>query len=47
MELGVDEPTRMQIMGQSASRGAPAYLHVDQKQTRAALDRLGARLLPN
>jgi integrase len=47
MELGVDEPTRMQIMGQSSAAAHAAYLHVDQTQTRAALDRLGARLLPN
>lgn len=45
-ELGVDEPTRMKIMGQSSAAAHAAYLHVDQTQTRAALDQLGARVLP-
>jgi integrase len=46
MELGVDEPTRMRVMGQNSEAAHRGYLHVDQKQARAALDRLGARLLP-
>lgn len=42
---GVDEPTRMAIMGQSSVAAHRGYLHVDRTQTRAALQNL-AELLP-
>lgn len=44
-ELGVDEPTRMQIMGQSSAAAHRGYIHVDQTQTRAALGKLEQLLL--
>lgn len=43
--FGVDEDTRMAIMGQSALAAHRAYVHVDQTQTRKALARLN-ELLP-
>lgn len=39
-ELGVDEPVRMQIMGQSSAAAHRMYVHVDQAQTRLALGKL-------
>jgi integrase len=47
LALGVPEEVRMQIMGQSSAAAHAAYLHIDQTQTRAALDRLGSRVLPH
>lgn len=42
---GVDEPTRMAIMGQSSVAAHRGYLHVERTQTRAAVANLDA-LLP-
>lgn len=40
LELGIDESTRMAIMGQSSAAAHAAYLHVSQDQSRAALSKL-------
>jgi integrase len=45
-ELGVGEEVRMAIMGQSSKVAHRMYLHVDQTRARAALNQLGALLLP-
>jgi integrase len=45
-DAGVDEPTRMAIMGQSSVAAHRGYIHVDQTQTRAALGKLAALLPP-
>lgn len=42
---GVDEATRMRLMGHSSAASQRGYVHVDQTQTRAALTHLKA-LLP-
>lgn len=41
---GVDESTRMAIMGQSSAAAQRGYIHVDQTQARAALSNLGQLL---
>jgi site-specific recombinase XerD len=42
---GVDEPTRMRLMGHSSAASQRGYVHVDQTQTRLALQNLN-QLLP-
>lgn len=44
-ELRVPIEVRMQIMGQSSEAAHAAYVHVDQTQTRAALEKLEQLLL--
>ena len=43
--LGVPDETRMKITGHSSAAAHQAYIHVDQAQTRAALDKLARQLL--
>jgi integrase len=44
--MGVDEDTRMAIMGQSSAAAQRMYVHVDQAQSRAALDKIANLLAP-
>lgn len=44
LELGVDEATRMSIMGHSSVAAQRMYAHIDHSQSAAALAQLGALL---